>query len=170
MNERGKLKEYEDVPGMTQEQIDRYARAALKLNSFEWDELAGEKPKNFDNLPNYYHKSDFQYFLEWFLNVKDKRSTKSMFVRKPREEIEEKVGEKNVSWAHFKYNLGKSREEWEEFWDSPEHQDFLEWKKELIAGSENTFNANLARILVWVTILSILSLVPNVLRLFEVLK
>ena len=40
--------EYEPVRGLNQAQIERLAIAFLHMNCWKWDDLCGEKPKDFD--------------------------------------------------------------------------------------------------------------------------
>jgi hypothetical protein len=90
------------VDESTLNKIDRLGLAYCRLINFEWDDLVGQKPEGFDEMPNYQLKRWWQ----------KKVPTKSDFVRIPSERIESIIGEANTSRCWWKFVLGESEEAW----------------------------------------------------------
>lgn len=89
------------------DRIDRLGLAYCRLNSFGWDEIIGEKPPGFDELPNY---------------VKGKES-KYDYVHPAILGIESIIGKANTSRCWWVFELGKPEEEWLR-WYVSERADF----------------------------------------------
>lgn len=83
--------------------IDRLGLAFCRLNCWEWDELLGKKPDGFDGLPDY-HKRSWPWTKE--------NSAKDYYIRPAIKAIESIIGPANISRCWWKFALGKSEEEW----------------------------------------------------------
>ena len=88
--------------------ISKFAEEELcqiynNLNCWDWDELLGEKPKNWDKLP-LYHRSAIK---RRFFNSKSKIANPLMA------QIEEMVSLKKLLEWHWIHNLCKTKEEYE---------------------------------------------------------
>lgn len=81
--------------------VDRLGLAYCRLNSYRWDDYIGEKPEGFDELSN--HDSR-------------KPITKSDYVRPILKEIKKTIGEANVSRCWWLFELGRTEEEWKEWY------------------------------------------------------
>lgn len=78
-----------------------------RTNSFQWDDRLGEKPEKFDVLPDYNSKW-------WHIFRKE---TKWKFTHPICEAIRVLVGEKELLRYHHVHNLGRTDEEFEQFWN-----------------------------------------------------
>lgn len=78
-----------------------------KVNSFQWDSRLGEKPEMFDSLPEFNWK--------WYHIFR--KETKWKYVRPICQAITAIVGEKELLRYHHIHNLGKTDEEFEQFWN-----------------------------------------------------
>lgn len=83
--------------------VDRLGVAACRLNRWEWDDILGPKPEGFDSLPNFIQKRHF-----W----ERKKPSKQDFVTPAYNAIKSIIGEANISRCWWKYFLGRSDEEW----------------------------------------------------------
>lgn len=77
------------------------------LNSWEWDDLIGEKPKGFDELPRYNIK---------FIHKVAKRKTKAEIINPIMQYIEMLVPWKERLRYHHVHNLNSSNEQFEIWW------------------------------------------------------
>lgn len=76
----GRLKTVPPLSEMTQEEIDRWGLAYCRANCWEWDELFGEKPDGFDDMPTFargfwqrrkYKNNTKRYWLEgWIIELR----------------------------------------------------------------------------------------------------
>ncbi|MFA1509933.1 hypothetical protein ACDN41_11955 [Priestia aryabhattai] len=80
------------------------AEMCWNLNRYRWDERLGEKPKDWDSLPD--------YDLSKNLNIKTKHEIVSKYI----EAIKEKIGEKEYFRWHHKNNIGKTDSQFEKWW------------------------------------------------------
>jgi len=87
---------------------ERFGLAYCRLNSWEWDEIAGPKPEGFDELPDYDQRK-----FKW---LRKKIKTKGDLIDPVLEAIEEFIGEANTSRYWWEFELGKSTEEWFEWY------------------------------------------------------
>lgn len=83
--------------------IDRLGLAYCRLNCFEWDEILGEKPEGFDNLPNYTPRNHL---------FKKRKMSKMDYIDPPIRAIESIIGRANTSRCWWKYELKLSEEDW----------------------------------------------------------
>ena len=77
--------------------LERYGRAYLRLEGLEWDELAGPKPKGFDEAPN-----QVRFFI----------------VQRPMRQLEAMLGETYLDFCRWVYDQHRSEEEWFSFQSS----------------------------------------------------
>ena len=76
---------------------DRLGLAWVRANKWEWDEeVLGPKPENYDNLPNY--------------NSGDK--SKRDYIAPAMRQIENELSRMVTSRYWWKYELGRTEEEW----------------------------------------------------------
>ena len=75
---------------------ERLGLAYCRLNSYEWDDILGDKPEGFDDLPSYVHRGMCKHLL----------------VRPAIQAIKEIIGEAQASRYHWRFVLGKTDEEW----------------------------------------------------------
>ena len=78
----------------------RMAQAWVNLNCFRWDNFIGDKPENWDDIPEYSETRPCKYNL---IHVK--------FI-----EISNELGEKATSRAWWKYELKRSWLRWFIYW------------------------------------------------------
>ena len=71
--------------------IDRLGLAYCRLNGFEWDDILGPAPNEFDKLP---------------------KAQKDDYIKPAIEAIRSIIGEANCSRCWWMFKLGKSKEEW----------------------------------------------------------
>lgn len=74
------------------------------LNGWGWDDRLGEKPEGWDNLPRF--------------DERDKVITKDTYVSPILRSIEVIVTKKALFRWHYINNLGKTNQEFEDWWDS----------------------------------------------------
>lgn len=79
--------------------VERLGLAWCRLNGFEWDELVGPKPEGFDELPD----------------IPKAIPSKYCFVRRHMESIEQTLGHEYLNLCWWRFELGKSEEEWLRF-------------------------------------------------------
>lgn len=84
--------------------VDRLGLAFCRLNSWEWDDIVGPKPKGFDGLP----KCDNRRFKIFQKEIK----TKSDYLGPAIRRIESIIGKVNTSRCWWKFELKKTEEEW----------------------------------------------------------
>lgn len=89
---------------MAEEQLARLGLAWCKLNRFEWDEILGDKPKGFDELPNYMPPPFFPFLK--------RKPSKHDYVTPARDAIEDIIGPANVSRYWWTLALGRPESEW----------------------------------------------------------
>lgn len=82
--------------------VDRLGLAYCRLNCFEWDEILGDKPAEFDNLPDFPRKRLFQR----------KMTSKQDYVYPAIIAIEAAIGVANTSRCWWLFQLGKTEREW----------------------------------------------------------
>lgn len=99
---------YEWVDEQTLDNIDRLGLAYCRLNSWQWDEIVGEKPKDFDSLPNY-KRGGFQ-------NIFKKQRTKHDYIKGKMEKLISVIGEENASRCWWKFEKIGTEEEWLEWY------------------------------------------------------
>ena len=87
--------------------IETLSRWENTLNSWQWPEDMPGKPRNFDNLPNYYMLHDVR---------KDLYISKMTYISPIIELIHCLIGDKECSRYHFLYSLNKTNEEFEAWW------------------------------------------------------
>lgn len=81
------------------------------LNRWEWDERLGKKPVDWDDLEKFHHKR-FSY-------KEDKRTkTKHKIIAPLIASIEYRVSEKALFRYHHVHNLGRTDQQFEDWWDS----------------------------------------------------
>lgn len=83
--------------------VDRLGVAACRLLQWEWDDILGAKPEGFDDLPNFIPGKSLK---------RSNKSCKSDYVGPAIHAIEGIIGKANISRCWWKYFLGKSEEEW----------------------------------------------------------
>lgn len=88
----------------TLDPIDRLGLAYCRMNSWEWDEVAGPKPEGFDGLPLFDRRM--------FKRFRKKIVTKHDYIRPAISAIESIVGEANASRCWWKFVLDRSEEDW----------------------------------------------------------
>lgn len=76
--------------------LDRLGLACCRMNCWQWDELFGPKPEGFDELPNSSESSRSKY----------------QYIRPVMEEISSVFPEILQSRAWWIFDLGKTEEEW----------------------------------------------------------
>lgn len=99
------------------DRTDRLGLAWCRLNSFVWDEIIGEKPPGFDELPNY----------------AEGKASKHDYVHPAILGIESIIGEANASRCWWVFKLGKTEEEWLRWYISERHEHKRARKATLIA-------------------------------------
>lgn len=88
--------------------LDRIGLAFCRLNRWEWDELLGPKPEGFDDLPDYDSRK-----LQRFRRP---MRTKDTYISPAIITMESILGPANTSRYWWKYALGKTDEEWIEWY------------------------------------------------------
>lgn len=88
--------------------VDRMGLAYCRLNNWEWDEIIGPKPDGFDELPWYDNRK--------FKKFRKKIRTKSDYLTPAIEGIKSIIGEANISRCWWKFELGKTEEEWRQWY------------------------------------------------------
>ena len=105
------MDEMKTAPGVGAEEkiyldTDRLGLAYCRANCFEWDDLFGEKPKGFDEMPAFPEAGDS-------LDLMNRNYlTKFDFVHPVSVAIEEMIGKSNISRCWWKYQEIGSEEEW----------------------------------------------------------
>ena len=84
---------------------ERLGLAYCRLNGWEWDELFGPKPEGWDKMPEY----EYPYTLGTKRKV---YPTKFDYAKPMLFAIEKILGDAKCSYYHWRFNLGKSYEEW----------------------------------------------------------
>lgn len=89
---------------------DRLGLAWCRLNCWEWDDLLGPKPPDFDDLP-------FVSPTTLIARIRNEawrkyRRSRQQYVRPARLAIETIIGKANASRCWWMFELGKSEEEW----------------------------------------------------------
>lgn len=74
------------------------------LNVWEWHEKAGEKPENFDELPDFSRDKDVE--------------SKYTYVSPIINEIINKIGYKECLRWHHIHNLSRTNDEFEDWWEN----------------------------------------------------
>lgn len=88
--------------------LERLGIAWCRLSNWQWDELLGDKPEGFDDLPE---TVPFRRFFP-------KRENCKMNIVLPlMNKIERIIGDAGTSRAWWKYELGRSEEEWREWYE-----------------------------------------------------
>lgn len=87
-----------EKPDMSEK--ERLGLAFCRLNSWLWDDMVGECPKDFYSLPH--HSEDGK--------------SRSDYITVPLEEIEAKLGEEDSSKYWWLYGLGMTEIEWYEWY------------------------------------------------------
>lgn len=87
-----------EKPDMSE--TDRLGLAYCRLNSWLWDDIAGECPKDFYSLPRY----------------RNLGKSRKAYIEKPISEIRAKLGKENCSKYWWLYSLGKTEEAWREWY------------------------------------------------------
>lgn len=90
--------------------IDRLGLAWCRLSLWEWDEIVGPKPDGFDDLPNYLRKR------KSIFHRNQKTVTKADYLLPVTKNIESIIGEANTSRCWWKFVLGKTEDEWREWY------------------------------------------------------
>lgn len=93
------------------DRVERLALAHIRLSCYEWDEIVGPKPHGFDNLPKYAKP-------HWL--TRKRKLSRSDYVRPAMTAIETVIGAANISRVWWKYGLGRSEEEWFQWYCSAE--------------------------------------------------
>lgn len=88
----------------TLSQTDRLGLAWCRLNKWEWDEILGPKPKDFDHLPKTLPNGIFVH--------RSQLKSKIDYTRPAKKAIESVIGEANASRCWHVYELGRTEEEW----------------------------------------------------------
>lgn len=78
-----------------------------RINSWQWDERLGEEPKNWDNMRRH---------RKWYQNPF--KTTRGKIIKPIMLEIECRVGNKCLLKHHHLHNLGKTEEEFQEWWEN----------------------------------------------------
>jgi len=89
------------------EEIEKLARWHNTLNHWKWPEDLPGKPEGFDELPAFYFGGDIK-------NISS--PTKHIFIRGLMDNIRMIIGHKECLRYHHIHNLGKTQEEFEEWW------------------------------------------------------
>ena len=79
------------------------------LSTWEWDERLGNKPLGFDMLPNYNYR---------FIHKLIKRKTKSDIIGPIIKHIKTLVPHKEILRHHHIYNLRKTNDQFESWWQN----------------------------------------------------
>lgn len=90
-------------------QTDRLGLAWCRLNCDIWDDIVGEKPVGFDELPRFDDRR-FRVFRK-------KMATKHDYVHPAMVDIELEIGHKSVSRCWWLFALKKTEEEWHQWYD-----------------------------------------------------
>lgn len=88
-----------EKPDMSE--TDRLGLAYCRLNNWLWDDIVGECPKDFYNLPCYGEEHE---------------KTRRDYTHPPLEEIRAKLGAENCSKYHWLYSMEKTENEWREWY------------------------------------------------------
>lgn len=89
--------------------IDRFGLAWCRLSFFEWDDLLGEKPEEYDNLPDYRNNKTVSDWRYWF-HI-DKKS-KADYVLPAKRKIRRLIGPINIDRSFWLFIGGITEEEW----------------------------------------------------------
>lgn len=106
--------------------VDRLGLAYCRLNGYGWDDIIGPKPKGFDGLPDYdpyaveriHHPIIMGILAKLFPEKYGRKPTKHDFVYPAMRGIESEIGGANTSRCHWIYGLGKTEQEWREWYCS----------------------------------------------------
>lgn len=90
--------------------IDRLGLAYCRLNSYEWDDICGKKPKDFDGLPDTGYETRRGV---WRLTTK---RSKCDYILPLIALINHIIGEENTSRCWWKFVRGKTETEWFQWW------------------------------------------------------
>lgn len=92
---------YSEIDESKLSTVERLGLAYCRLNSGEWDELVGPKPEGWDKMPDYdYNRQRTLY------------PTKADYQLRSMQAIENIIGKAEVSRCHWRFELGKTEEEW----------------------------------------------------------
>ena len=81
---------------------ERLGLAYCRLNSYLWDELIAPCPEGFYDLPCFSNGAGVL--------------TREKYIRRPRKQIKEYLGEAKTSMYWWKFALGRSESEWREWY------------------------------------------------------
>lgn len=85
-------------------ETDRLGLAWCRLNNAEWDDILGPKPEGFDEMSKFPEP--------WWKFWKRKKPTKSDILWNRMQNIKSMIGEANVSRCWWIFALGRTEEEW----------------------------------------------------------
>lgn len=99
------MSKYEHIKENELDRVDRLGLAFCRLNCGEWDEIIGPKPDGFDEMVEFdkeFH--DTRRRTAW--------PTKHDYIGPALKGIEDIIGDANTSRCWWKYELGRSEQEW----------------------------------------------------------
>lgn len=105
-----------DIDETKLNETDRLGLACCRLNCWQWDEIVGPKPDDFDELPNYL---PLRYKVKRFLHRVSKGKlyrTKHDYLMPVLDRLESEIGRDNASRCHWLFVLGKTDEEWRKWY------------------------------------------------------
>lgn len=84
--------------------VDRLGLAYCRISSYGWDDILGDKPPLYDNLPNYVPEPRVPFLK--------RKPSKHQYIWPAARAIRSIIGEANISRCWWKFVLGKSEDDW----------------------------------------------------------
>jgi len=94
---------------------DEWPSIHCKLNRWEWDDRLGTKPEDWDDMPSWKDKK-----ILWFTTCEEDKKTRTKFkiISPLNQFIDNSVGAKAVLRYHHIHNLGRTDQQFEDWWNS----------------------------------------------------
>ena len=101
--------------------IDRLGLAYCRLCGWQWDELLGSKPLDFDTLPNFDCRK--------FRMLRKPMRTKYEIIAPKIRAIETLIGQASINRCWWIFELGKTEEDWRVWYSTGEYERFYKCRE-----------------------------------------